>query len=84
METSTIYSIGTALGRARDHEHTVEVLVAGVWMTGRVVALDGHGVVLEAHDAEYSIARLDSVQAVRVHASLPVRSIPAQLTPVTG
>lgn len=82
METSTIYSVGTALSRARDHELTVGVLVGGIWLTGRVVALDGHGVVLEANDAEYSVARLDAVGAVRVHAPLPSRSpIPAQMAP---
>lgn len=79
MQTSTIYSMGTALDRARAHEIPVAVLVAGVWMSGHIVASDGHGVVLEATDDEHAVVRLDAIQAVRVHSPVPGRTpIPAQ------
>ena len=79
METSTIYSMGTALDRARTNGLAVEVLVSGVWLSGRVVASDGHGVVLETSDHEHAIARLESVLAVRVHDDVPARvAIPTQ------
>jgi hypothetical protein len=82
VETSTIYSMGTALDRALAHDLAVDLLVSGVWISGRVVAVDGHGVVLETSDHEHSVARLESVLAVRVHASAPGRvTIPHQMRP---
>jgi len=79
VETSTIYSMGTALDRARENGLVVEVLVGGAWLSGRVAASDGHGVVLETSDHEHVVARLESVVAVRVHADLPPRvTIPVQ------
>jgi hypothetical protein len=80
--TSTIYSMGTALDRARAHDLVVDVLVSGVSLSGRVVAADGHGVVIETSDHEHAVARLESVLAVRVHASVPERvTVPAQAQP---
>jgi sRNA-binding regulator protein Hfq len=84
MESSLIYSMGTALNRARDHEVGVEVLVAGQWLAGRVVDVDGHGVMLETDDFEHAVIRMDSVEAVRVHAPAPdsapdFGAVPAQL-----
>jgi sRNA-binding regulator protein Hfq len=80
METSLIYSMGTALNRARDHEIGVEVLVGGAWLCGRVVDVDGHGVMLETDDLEHAVVRMESVQAVRVHAPAPQAiPIPAQM-----
>lgn len=80
MQTSTIYSMGTALNRAQTSEIPVEVLVSGTWLTGLVVAADGHGVVLAAAQGEHSVIRMDAVQAVRVHAPMPgpMARIPAQ------
>ncbi len=43
---STLFTIGTALSRARDHGVVVRVLVAGHWIEGMVSEVDGHGVVL--------------------------------------
>ena len=82
METSTIYSMGTALDRAQANGLEVEVLVSGVWLTGHVVAADGHGVVLETSEHEHAVARLESVLAVKVHADVPARAaIPTQGQP---
>lgn len=77
MESSLIYSMGTALNRARDHEIPVGVLVGGEWLVGRVVAVDGHGVLLETDELEHAVVRMEAVQAVRVHGQVPV-PIPAQ------
>ena len=82
METSTIYSMGTALDRAQANNLTVDVLVSGVWLSGRVVAADGHGVVLEVSENEHAVARLESVLAVLVHSNVPARvTVPAQMQP---
>ncbi len=79
MESSLIYSMGTALNRARDHDTPVEVLVGGNWLGGRVVAVDGHGVLLETDEFEHAVVRMESVQAVRVHGRIPEAiPIPAQ------
>jgi hypothetical protein len=79
VATSTIYSMGTALDRAQANDLEVDVLVSGVWLSGRVIAADGHGVVLETSDHEHAVARLEAVLAVRVHSDVPARvTIPAQ------
>lgn len=63
---STIYTIGTALNRAKETDVPVELLLAGQWVTGTVNALDGHGIVLLGEGGELSIIRLSSVDAVRI------------------
>lgn len=67
------YTIGTALSRALDAGHDVEVLVEGQWLAGRVVASDGVGLVLETTETEHSVVRMDSINAVRVFAATPNR-----------
>jgi len=79
VETSTIYSMGTALDRAQANGFAVDILVGGAWISGRVVATDGHGVVLESSEDEHAVARLEAITAVRVHARVPLRpTVPAQ------
>lgn len=75
--SSILYTIGTALNRAQENDATVEVLVEGQWLHGRVTAVDGHGLVLQADDLEHSVVRIERVSAVRVFAQTPVR------TPIT-
>jgi hypothetical protein len=70
---SVLYTIGTALNRAHDNGVAVQVLVEGQWLSGRVAAVDGHGVVLHSDEAEHSVIRMGSVSAVRVFAAAPVR-----------
>jgi len=83
MESSIIYSMGTALNRARDHDVPVEVLVGGEWLAGQVVAVDGHGVLLDTDEFEHAVVRMESVQAVRVHGRIPEAiPIPAQARPM--
>ncbi len=66
--SSTIYTIGTALGRARDHEVVVSVLVSGHWIDGLVNEVDGHGVVLTGAETGHHVVRIEDISAVRVHA----------------
>lgn len=85
MSDSTIYTIGTALNRARDSDIPVQILVEGQWMTGHVVVVDGHGVVLQSDDLEHSVVRMEAVAAVRVFGSAPQRTpIAAGAHPMPG
>ena len=85
MSDSTIYTIGTALNRAHDNDIPVQVLVEGQWLTGHVIAVDGHGVVLNGDDLDHSVIRMDSVSAVRIFATAPGRTpLPAGAHPMPG
>jgi hypothetical protein len=69
---STLYTIGTALSRAEQLGTPVEVLVAGQWLSGRIVATDGMGLVLNSEDEEHSVVRMESISAVRIFTPAPV------------
>ena len=77
---SVLYTIGTALNRAHDNGVAVQILVEGQWLSGRVAAVDGHGVVLASDDAEHSVIRMGSVSAVRMFAAAPTRQPLAGVT----
>jgi sRNA-binding regulator protein Hfq len=80
--TSTIYTIGTALNRACDAELTVQILVEGQWLSGQVMAVDGHGVVIDSDGQEHSVIRMESVSAVRIASPSPHRvAVPAPRSP---
>ena len=82
---STIYTIGTALNRAHDNDMPVQVLVEGRWMSGQVLAVDGHGVVLDSADDGHAVIRMGSVSAVRVCAPPPFHvSIARAAQPMPG
>lgn len=70
--SSTIYTIGTALNRARDNQIPVALLVESHWMTGHVVAIDRHGVILDSDGQEHCVLRMESVSAVRVMTAAPM------------
>lgn len=74
MTGSIIYTVGTALNRAHDNGVPVQVLVEGQWLTGDVLAVDGHGLVLQSDALEHAVIRIDSVSAVRVFAEAPHRT----------
>ena len=78
---STIYTIGTALNRARDNDVPVDVLVGGEWIRGQVVAVDGHGVILDCDEGDHSVVRMESVAAVRIHTDLPGRRALTEAAP---
>ena len=73
MTGSVIYTVGTALNRAHDNGVPVQVLVEGQWLTGDVVAVDGHGLVLQSDALEHCVIRIGSVTAVRVFSEAPQR-----------
>jgi hypothetical protein len=80
--SSMNYTIGTALSRAADAGHEVEMLVGTHWVTGMVLANDGVGVVLDNGGEDHCVVRLDLVAAVRVRAEAPMRPrIPVQAIP---
>lgn len=85
MSDSTIYTIGTALNRAHDNDIGVQILVEGQWITGHVVAVDGHGVVLNGEDLDHAVIRMDAVSAVRILTAPPERTpLPAGTYAVPG
>ncbi len=71
IASSTIYTMGTALNHAQTTQVPVAVLVEGEWLSGQVVAVDGHGVVLEMGGHEHSVVRMERVSAVRVMTAAP-------------
>lgn len=74
MSDSMIYTIGTALNRARDNDVPVEILVEGMWIGGRVLAVDGFGVVLHADHDQHSVVRIESISAVTILSEAPHRT----------
>ena len=80
---STLYTIGTALGRAKDHGVVVRVLVDGSWIEGLVSDVDGHGVVLTGDDDAHHVVRVEAITAVRVNATRPLDDEPADDEPWT-
>ena len=73
--SSVLYTIGTALNRAHDHDAPVQ-LVEGQWLAGDVVAIDGHGVVLTGDELEHSVIRIESISAVRIFSPAPQKRTP--------
>lgn len=71
---STLYTIGTALNRAKDNEIPVRILVGGEWIAGQVVAVDGYGVVLNCEELEHSVIRVEAVSAVKIGSIAPIRT----------
>ena len=69
--SSMQYTIGTALGRAQEGGLLVEILVDNQWLDGLVVAVDGHGVVLDNESRDHYVVRLERISAVRVGAAAP-------------
>jgi hypothetical protein len=68
---SMVYTMGTALRRAKDLNVRVQILVQGHWLSGRVIDLDGQGLVLEREDTDHVVVRLEIVAAVRVNGNAP-------------
>ncbi len=77
MRTSTLYTMGMALDRSAENGYSVDVLVDGQWLAGRVAASDGTGVVVEDDAGGHTVVRTDRISAVRVHAQSPYEPLPA-------
>ena len=56
----------------------VQLLVVAQWLSGRLAAVDGHGVVLHSDDLEHAVVRMERVAAVRICSALPGRTPIAQ------
>ena len=68
---SMVYTMGTALHRAEEIQMRVQILVQGHWLSGRVIDLDGQGLILEREDTDHVVVRLEIVAAVRVNGNAP-------------
>jgi hypothetical protein len=73
---SMVYTMGTALHRAKEFNLRVQILVQGHWLSGRVIDLDGQGLILEREDTDHVVVRLEVVAAVRVNGSAPDEDSP--------
>jgi hypothetical protein len=62
-QTSTLFTVGTLLSRARDGGAVVRVLVEGHWIEGVPVQSDGHGVVIDGPEGSF-LVRMEAVSAV--------------------
>jgi len=72
QSSSLIYTMGTALDRAKDQGLPVVVLVANDWLHGRVIAVDGQGLLLETDNVGHCVVRMEAINAVRVGAAQDV------------
>lgn len=61
-------TIGSALSRAWDLGQDVDILVDGLWLSGRIAALDGMGVALDGESFERYVVRLEHIAAIRIRA----------------
>ena len=71
-------TVGSALGRAWDQNQDVDVLVEGVWLSGRIAALDGMGVAIDGENFERYVVRLDQVSVVRIRAFASGPALPGR------
>ena len=78
MRNSTIYTVGTALRLAQQSDAAVDILVEGQWISGRVLSVDGHGVVLASDDREHAVVRIEAISAVKALRGMA----PADVVPV--
>lgn len=73
--STMVLSVGQALDRAREDDVVVRVNVSGEWITGRVVATDGHGVAVEETGGYLCVVRTEAVLGVRLPSSQPARHV---------
>ena len=82
--SSMLYTMGMAISRAHDLGYDVSVLVDGAWLSGRIAAEDGTGLVLEQDDACHSVVRMEKVCAVTIHAESPYHHEISGARPMPG
>ncbi|MFL6154562.1 MAG: hypothetical protein ACJ72D_00605 [Marmoricola sp.] len=61
-------TVGSTLARAWEQGQDVDVLVEGIWLGGRIAALDGMGLALDGENFERYVVRLEQVSVVRIRA----------------
>jgi len=82
--SSMLYTMGMAISRAHDLGYDVSVLVEAQWLTGRIAAQDGVGLVLEQQDSCHSVVRMEKVSAVTIHAESPYHQEITSARPMPG
>jgi hypothetical protein len=70
---SMMYTMGTALNRAMDFDIPVQILVGGQWLSGMILAVDGHGVVIDNGGTEHAVIKVEHISAVKLMAMAPMR-----------
>lgn len=83
MQTSMMFTIGTALSRAHELGYAADLLVDGHWLSGRVVGADAIGVVLE-DGADQCVVRLERIAVVRVRENADAPAPTDDAVPVPG
>ncbi len=78
MSDSTIYTVGTALRLAQQSDASVDILVEGQWISGRVVSVDGHGVVLASDTREHAVVKIEAISAVKVLRGMAAADLPLE------
>lgn len=63
-----LVTVGSALSRAWEQSQDVDVLIDGIWLSGRIAALDGMGVAIDGENFERYVIRLEQISVVRLHA----------------
>ena len=76
--STMVLSVGQALDRAREDAVVVKIHVGGEWLTGRVVASDGHGVALEETDGAVVVVRTEAVLGVRLPSTRATRHVQSE------
>jgi hypothetical protein len=77
-------TVGSALGRAWDQGQDVDVLVEGIWLGGKIAALDGMGVVLDGENFERYVVRLEQISVVRLRSFGAESALPGRLPDPLG
>jgi sRNA-binding regulator protein Hfq len=72
MSSTTLMTIGTALGRAKNSGAEVMVYMGAHTLTGRVSDVDGYGVMLQNSDDQFQVIKLDSIDAVQFSRAVPL------------
>ena len=75
-------TIGTTLNRAWDQDQEVDILVEGIWVSGRIAALDGMGVAIDGESFERYVIRLEHISVVRIRSYASQSALPAHAEPL--
>ncbi|MFL6024083.1 MAG: hypothetical protein ACJ72O_12155 [Marmoricola sp.] len=70
-------TVGSAISRAWDQGQDVDILVEGIWISGRVAALDGMGVALDGDSFERYVIKIEHISAVRIRSFATEAALPA-------
>jgi hypothetical protein len=77
-------TIGSTLSRAWDQNQDVDVLVEGIWLSGRIAALDGMGVAIDGENFERYVVRLEQISVVRIRSFSAGAALSARISDPLG